>query len=96
VIATPAGYPAYAENGWIGAELTIGKVGMRVLEATPRCVVPTLEHGPLPRAPQALRTPAAENRWQTGDSAPQPCVGVSVGVVAKGTIRVGDRVSIGS
>jgi MOSC domain-containing protein len=96
VIATPGGYPAYAENGWIGAELTIGEVGMRVLEATPRCVVPTLEHGPLPRAPQALRTPATENRWQTGDSAPQPCVGVYFGVVAKGTIRVGDPVSIGS
>jgi uncharacterized protein YcbX len=96
VIATPAGYPAYAENDWIGSELTIGAARVRVSGATPRCVVPTLEHGPLPRAPQALRTPAAENRWQTGDSAAQPCAGAYLEVVAEGVIRVGDVVTIGS
>jgi uncharacterized protein len=69
---------------------------VRVSGATPRCVVPTLEHGPLPRAPQALRTPAAENRWQTGDSAAQPCAGAYLEVLAEGVIRVGDRVTIGS
>jgi uncharacterized protein len=96
VIATPAGYPAYAENDWIGSELTIGAARVRVSGATPRCVVPTLEHGPLPRAPQALRTPAAENRLQTGDSVAQPCAGAYLEVVAEGVIRVGDVVTIGS
>ncbi len=93
VIATPAGYPPYAENDWIGSELTVGEVRMRVLAATTRCVVPTLEHGPLPRAPEALRTPAADNRFRASGSA-QPCAGAYLEVVADGVIRVGDPVTI--
>jgi uncharacterized protein len=96
VIATPEGYPAYAENDWIGSELTIGAARVRVPAVTPRCVVPTLEHGPLPRAPEALRIPATENRWQTGDSAPQPCVGAYLEVLTEGVIRVGDLVTLGT
>ncbi len=94
VIATPAGYPPYAENDWIGSELTVGEVHLRVLAATTRCVVPTLEHGPLPRAPQALRIPADENRWQASGSGAQPCAGAYLAVVKEGVIRVGDRVTI--
>jgi uncharacterized protein len=96
VIETPAGHPAYTENHWLGQEFVIGEVRLRGLPATSRCVVPTLEHGPLPRAPQALRTPAAENRWDAGSSGPQPCAGAYLRVVTKGVIRVGDTVTIGS
>jgi MOSC domain-containing protein len=95
VIATPADYPPYAENDWLGSELTIGEVRVRVLAATTRCVVPTLEHGPLPRAPQALRVPAAENRWQASGSVAQPCAGAYLAVVTAGVIRVGDPVAMG-
>lgn len=95
VIATPAGYPPYAENDWVGGELAVGETRLRVLTATSRCVVPTLEHGPLPRAPQALRTPAAENRRDTGGHGPQPCAGAYLAVVTEGVIRVGDRVTVG-
>jgi len=95
VIATPAGHPPYSENDWIGRELTVGEVRLRVLAATTRCVVPTLEHGSLPRAPQALRVPAAENRWQASGSVAQPCAGAYLGVVTEGVVRVGDRVTLG-
>ena len=95
VIATPAGHPPYSENHWIGRELTVGEVRLRVLAATTRCVVPTLEHGSLPRAPQALRVPAAENRWQASGSVAQPCAGAYLGVVTEGVVRVGDRVTLG-
>ncbi|OBH88666.1 MOSC domain-containing protein [Mycobacterium sp. E2733] len=95
VIATPPDYPPYAENDWIGREIAVGDARLRVLTATSRCVVPTLEHGPLPRAPQALRTPAAENRWDTGGHGPQPCAGAYLAVVTQGVIRLGDRVTIG-
>jgi uncharacterized protein len=94
VIATPAGYPPYAENDWLGRELAVGEARLRVLTATSRCVVPTLEHGSLPRAPHALRTPAAENRLQAGGSGAQPCAGVYLEVVIEGVIRVGDRVTM--
>jgi uncharacterized protein YcbX len=95
VVTTPPDYPPYAENDWVGSELAIGEARLRVLTATSRCVVPTLEHGPLSRAPQALRTPAAENRLNTGGHGAQPCAGAYLAVVTKGVIRVGDQVTIG-
>jgi uncharacterized protein YcbX len=95
VIATPPDYPPYAENDWVGGDITVGEARLRVLTATSRCVVPTLEHGPLPRAPQALRIPAAENRLNTGGHGAQPCAGAYLSVVTKGVIRVGDPVTIG-
>jgi uncharacterized protein len=95
VIATPTGYPPYAENDWVGRELAVGEARLRVLAPTSRCVVPTLEHGPLPRAPHALRTPAAENRLQAGGSGTQPCAGAYLEVVAEGVMLVGDRVILG-
>ncbi|MEE6177296.1 MOSC domain-containing protein [Mycobacterium sp. 050134] len=94
VIATPPGYPPYGENDWAGKELVIDKARLRVLTATSRCVVPTLEHGPLPRAPQALRTPAAENRIDTGGHGAQPCAGAYLEVLTAGVVRVGDRVTV--
>ncbi|OBF47489.1 molybdenum cofactor biosysynthesis protein [Mycobacterium sp. 852002-50816_SCH5313054-b] len=95
VIATPPGYPPYGESDWIGRELVLGEARLRALTSTSRCVVPTLEHGPLPRAPQALRTPAAENRWNTGGHGPQPCAGAYLEVLSAGVIRVGDPVTLG-
>jgi uncharacterized protein len=95
VIATPPGYPPYAENDWADKEVAVGDVRLRVLTATSRCVVPTLEHGPLPRAPQALRIPAAENRWDTGGHGAQPCAGAYLAVLREGVVRVGDRVTVG-
>ncbi|HTX97499.1 MAG TPA: MOSC domain-containing protein [Mycobacterium sp.] len=94
VIETPPGYPPYAENDWVGKDVVAGDARLRVLTATSRCVVPTLEHGPLPRAPQALRTPAAENGWDTGGHGPQPCAGAYFAVLAEGIIRVGDPVTL--
>jgi len=95
VIATPAGYPPYAENDWVGKDVTVGDARLRVLTPTSRCVVPTLEHGPLPRAPHALRTPAAENRWDTGGHGPQPCAGAYLEVLTAGVMHVGDSVAVG-
>lgn len=92
VIETPAGYPPYGENDWVGRELVAGEARLRVLGLTPRCVVPTLEHGSLARAPQALRTPAAENRREAGSSGMGACAGAYLEVLAAGVIRAGDRV----
>lgn len=96
VIETPPGYPPYAENDWVGSDVTVGAARLRVLTVTSRCVVPTLEHGSLPRAPQALRIPAAENRVTTGGHGAQACAGAYLAVLTKGVIRVGDSVTIGA
>ncbi|MDV3127984.1 MOSC domain-containing protein [Mycobacterium sp. 21AC1] len=94
VIATPPGYPAYAENDWVGRTLAIGQVQIRGMGPTPRCVIPTLEHGRLARAPHALRTPAKENRVQSFDFGVLPCAGAYFEVIADGTIRTGEAISL--
>jgi hypothetical protein len=96
VIATPPGYPPYAENEWTDRILVVGQVRLRGLGPTPRCVIPTLEHGPLGRAPEALRTPAAENRVPALDMGVLPCAGAYFEVVTPGVVRTGDRVVLES
>ncbi|BCO36000.1 molybdenum cofactor biosysynthesis protein [Mycobacterium heckeshornense] len=94
VIATPPGYPPYAENQWVGRELAVRETRLRVLKPTSRCAVPTLEHGPLPSAPQALRTLIAENRLAAPASATLPCAGVYLSVLTEGVIHIGDQVTL--
>jgi uncharacterized protein YcbX len=89
VIETPPGYPPYTENEWTGRTLAVGDARLTALGPTPRCVVPTLEQGSLGRAPQALRTPAVENRVQSFDFGELPCAGSYVAVQTPGALRVG-------
>jgi uncharacterized protein YcbX len=42
----------------LGRKFGIGDVVVKVIAATPRCAVPTLAHGRLPRDTEALRIPA--------------------------------------
>ncbi|HVW42887.1 MAG TPA: MOSC N-terminal beta barrel domain-containing protein [Amycolatopsis sp.] len=100
VVTTPPGFPPFTENEWAGRELTVGDrangaVRLRGLIPTPRCSVPTLEHGELSRAPQAVRRPMAENRVDVPGFGKVPCVGVYLEVLEAGTIRPGDRLSVG-
>lgn len=94
LIATPPGYPPYAENDWVGRELVAGEARLQVLKPTVRCAVPTLEHGALPRAPHALRTLMAENRLASSGSGGVPCAGVYLEVLTAGTINTEDVVCV--
>jgi uncharacterized protein len=84
----------FAENDWVGRELRIGSdLVTRIMLRTPRCAIPTLEHGDLPRDRDALRVPAAHNRISPlGDFGSQPCVGVYAQVLRPGRVQVGDAV----
>jgi uncharacterized protein YcbX len=96
VVETPEGTPAFVENDWVGRELRVGDdVVLRVVLPTPRCAVPTLEHGPLGRAPHAVRTLMTENRVEVPGFGMLPCAGCYAEVVRPGTVRVGDRVTVG-
>jgi len=94
VIRTAAA--GFTENDWAGRELRVGSdLAVRVLARTPRCAIPTLEHGDLPRDVDALRVPAAHNRISPMDGlGPQPCAGVYAEVLRPGRIQVGDVVRL--
>ncbi|MFG2104523.1 MOSC N-terminal beta barrel domain-containing protein [Micromonospora echinaurantiaca] len=95
VIDVPA--DGFVENGWVGRELRIGDaLVLRVLAATPRCAVPTLAHGELPRQVAALRAAARLNRVAPLPQLdPQPCVGAYALVVRAGRVAQGALVEVG-
>ena len=56
---------------------------------TPRCAIPTLEHGPLPRDPAALRSLMAQNRVEVPGFGVLPAAGVYATVERSGPVGVG-------
>jgi len=94
VIRTAA--PGFTENDWFERILRVGEdLVLRVIARTPRCAVPTLAHGALPRDPDALRVLARHNRVEPLDSLdPEPCAGVYAEVLRPGRIRTGDPVRL--
>jgi uncharacterized protein YcbX len=82
----------FAETDWVGRELTVGGATLRIVLPTPRCSVPTLEHGDLPRAPEALRPLLTANRVDVPGFGVLPCAGVYAEVVDPGPVRRGDAV----
>jgi hypothetical protein len=92
VIRTAAA--GFTENDWLDLILRIGdELTLRVIARTPRCAVPTLAHGDLPRDAEALRVLARHNRVEPLESvAPEPCAGVYAEVLSPGRIRTGDLV----
>ncbi len=92
VIETPHGCPPFVENDWVGVTFGLGAVQVRGTLPTPRCAVPTLEHGSLPRSPRAVRHALEHNRVQAGEFGVLPCAGLYAEVVVDGTISIGDEV----
>jgi hypothetical protein len=86
----------FAENDWLERNLRIGAdLVVHVIARTPRCAVPTLAHGALPRDPDALRVLAAHNRVEPlGSADPEPCAGVYAEVLRPGRIHTGDTVCL--
>ena len=96
VVRTPPGHPPFSENTWVGRTVTFGDaVVVRVVLPTPRCAIPTLAHGDLPRDPMALRTIVAQNRVDVPGFGMLPAVGVYATVERAGALRSGDDVRIG-
>jgi uncharacterized protein YcbX len=62
IIDTVPELAGFVENGWAGRQLRIGPdVVLNVLVPSPRCSIPTLPHGDLPRDPDALRVVREHN-----------------------------------
>jgi MOSC domain-containing protein len=88
--------PGFTENDWLGQNLRVGdELILGVIARTPRCAVPILAHGGLPRDAEALRVLARHNRVQPLEgSDPEPCGGVYAEVLREGRIQVGDPVRL--
>jgi uncharacterized protein len=84
----------FAENAWIGRELSVGEVVLRLTLPTPRCSVPTLEHGDRPRNADALRPLLTGNRVEVPGFGVLPCAGAYAEVVHGGTVRRGAPVRL--
>ena len=97
LVETPTYQNGFVENDWIGRIVAIGdEVRLQVADPTPRCSIPTLAHGELPRDPRVLRTIAEHNMlpFSALDGQIMPCAGVYAFVVQGGTVRTGDKVRI--
>jgi hypothetical protein len=88
ILDTPGGLP-FLENDWDGRELVIGSAVLRILMPTPRCAVPTLAHGSLPRRNDAVRKVMQDNRIMVPEFGIHPCLGTYAQVVKGATIAVG-------
>jgi uncharacterized protein YcbX len=87
VVSTGPGEQGFVENDWIGHTVAIGdEVRLAITGPCPRCVMITLPQGDLPKDSGILRTAAQHNAVN---------VGVYASVVAGGTVRRGDPVSVG-
>jgi uncharacterized protein len=75
----------FQEDAWVGAELRIGTLRMRVDQRDKRCVMVNVDPATHDRDPTVLRTIARER---------QACLGVYGTVVEPGTLSGGDEVEL--
>jgi uncharacterized protein len=86
VVETGPQEQGFVENDWIGHTVAIGdEVRLQITGPCPRCVMTTLPQGDLPKDVGILRAAAQHN---------QANVGVYADVVAGGTTRRGDPVTL--
>ncbi len=96
VVETTSAERGFVENAWVGRTVAVGdEVRLRITDPTPRCAIPTLGQGDLPKDPGILRAIAKHNRVLMplmGEVLPS--AGVYAFVVQGGTVRRGDPVRI--
>jgi uncharacterized protein YcbX len=89
------GTEPFAENDWIGRTVAVGPARLRIMIPTPRCAVPTLAHGNLPRRTSAVRTLLDQNRITVPDlDMVAPCLGAYAQVEIPGPLTLGTPASL--
>ncbi len=83
LVITPTEDAPYAEDDWVGAELTIGDTRIRVDQRDPRCTIVNVD-------PRTGRTDAPLLKVIGRER--RACAGVYATVVRTGPVRVGDPV----
>jgi uncharacterized protein YcbX len=84
----------FVENEWLGRTLAIGEdVRLGVALPDPRCVMPSLAQGDLPKDKRILKALVQHNRIDVAGEL-FPCAGVYAVAESTGTIRSGDPISL--
>ena len=86
VLVDTGSEPGLAEDAWLGRELAIGDVRLRVRERTERCVMVDHVRAGMPGLPGSRGVLKAAGRLN------EACAGVYADVVRPGRLRVGDAV----
>jgi MOSC domain-containing protein len=85
LLIEPSGEREFPEDDWVGAELQIGGLRMRVDQRDERCVMVNVDPVASERNPAVLRTIASHRN---------ACLGVYGSTVVPGSVAVGDTVVI--
>ena len=96
LVIDTAGLEGFVENDWVGKTLRIGaSVRLLITDPCPRCVMPTLAQGDLPKDNGIFSKGIAQNRVHVPFAGKAlPSVGVYARVIDSGTVRRGDEVVI--
>lgn len=96
VIETDPAVSDFVENDWVGKVLEIGEVRLQVTDPCPRCVMPTLAQGDLPRDPEIQRAMMVNKVHVPFAGRALPSIGVYARVLKGGRVRRRDPVIIAS
>jgi len=94
IIETDPAVVDFVENAWVGKTLQVGEVMLQVTDPCPRCVMPTLAQGDLPKDPGIMKTMMQNTVYVPFVDKALPSVGVYAKVLRGGTIRRRDTVVV--
>jgi len=96
IIVNTEGQSGFVENEWVGKTLKIGdSVRLLITDPCPRCVMPTLAQGDLPKDPAIFKKAIAQNNVHVPFAGKSlPSIGVYARVITTGIIKRGDQVQI--
>lgn len=95
IVQSDPGAQGFVENQWVGRILSIGPdVLLQVSDPCPRCIMPTLAQGDLPKDSGIMRAMTANTVYVPFAQKPLASIGVYAKVLNGGTVRRGDRVEV--
>lgn len=86
--------PAFVENDWSEAILSVGGMEMMVICPSPRCAVPALAHGDIAENMKLPKLLAELNRAEVPTLGRVTCLGAYGNVTQAGLVKVGDPVTL--